>query len=170
MFLGFWQEGQASQCFLLCSCLLVVDGWLVILENINTVITRRSLRNIWDNTELEQLFLFLQVLRPTLQTNFPSHLLPLSLHPAYFTITLLSMFSFYIPKIYITSFYIFPTKNGSYIRSCALPLYKTLYILLCQYRSFEYSILIIFHYGGHLCIQISVQVFKLYISIMLHLF
>lgn len=47
---------RASQGFLFCLCLLILDGWVVILENTDTVINGPSQRNIWKAPQLGQLF------------------------------------------------------------------------------------------------------------------
>lgn len=112
-FLVFDKKG--SQCFLLFSCLLIVDGWLVILENINTVITRRSLRNI-----LRQYWAWATFLIPPSTQAYPADQLPFtsaapitpsSLFHNYISQCILSIFSFYILKIYVITFCIFPTKK-----------------------------------------------------------
>ena len=73
MITGFWTRTAR---FSFCLRLLIVDGWLVILENTDTVTSGWSQRNSQKNSELEQLRLRPQILRLTLHTSFPSHAQP----------------------------------------------------------------------------------------------
>lgn len=162
MFLGFWQEGQANVSpilFMFANCWLLASYPKKHKHSYNQTIPQKHLRQYWAWST----FLIPPGTQayPADQLPFTS-VAPISPSSLFHNYSAEHFFLFIILKFTLLLLYFSHQKNGYYIRSCALPLYKT-YILLWQYMSFEYSILIIYHYAAHLCIQILFK-YSSYIS------